>query len=516
MNPRCPLCDRRTEGPLRPHVLRVHGEEALPRAVLADKERGVPDPEIGERYGISFNVLQKILTEAYGVNVSQLRRPRPIRRWAPPSFREEVTTVWSFKQRGAWATHDGRYRGNWSPYIPRNLILKYSRPGDVVLDYFVGGGTTAVEAKLLGRRCIARDINPAAVQMTLENIRFSPPRSLAGKTVYEPEVRVGDARDLSDIPSASVDLICAHPPYAGIIPYSLKIPGDLSGLDVPDFLTEMRKVARESWRVLKPGGKCAILIGDTRKSKHVIPIGFQVIRLFLDAGFVLHELVIKRQHNCKTTGFWYTRSVRHGFLLLAHEYLPVFEKPVGRSVSGLELSETPAIPYRLCWKGAPETSAGTLETTTVWVFPENRLESEVRRNLRRRFGGPGPYLEVEYGREEPSPGVGISTNLLFIPWPPFPMTKCTFWQYCATVMHLARQGLTYLPPGGVLAVEVMDFRDGGDLIPAGLLLYEVLRTQCSWALQEIVIVVPEGGPCARAGDRLEIIHRYLLIYTLKK
>jgi len=300
----CPVCGLRVEGPLRPHILQAHGEEALRKTVLADKERGVPDPEIGERYGISYNTLQQIITEAYGANISVLKRPKTIKRWHPPSFREETTTVWSFKQRGDWATHDGRYRGNWSPYIPRNVILKYSWPGDVVLDYFVGGGTTAVEAKLLGRRCIARDINPGAVGITLENLRFSPPqhmRAEPGLAIYEPEVQVGDARDLSDLPDNSVDLICAHPPYAGIIRYSAKISGDLSTLSVPDFLQEMRKVAHESLRVLKPGARCAILVGDARRSKHVIPIGFQIIRVFLDAGFVLKELVIKRQHNCRTT-----------------------------------------------------------------------------------------------------------------------------------------------------------------------------------------------------------------------
>jgi hypothetical protein len=32
------------------------------------------------------------------------------------------------------ATVVGNYRGNWSPYIPRNLILRYTAPGDLVLE----------------------------------------------------------------------------------------------------------------------------------------------------------------------------------------------------------------------------------------------------------------------------------------------------------------------------------------------------------------------------------------------
>src|SRR5262249_32383422 len=95
--------------------------------------------------------------------------------WSPRGFRLESTSLWSFPERGRWATHDGEYRGNWSPYIPRNLIMRYSQPGDLVIDPFVGGGTTAIEAKLLGRRCLALDISPSAVQGTRAKTDFLPP-----------------------------------------------------------------------------------------------------------------------------------------------------------------------------------------------------------------------------------------------------------------------------------------------------------------------------------------------------
>ncbi|MFZ3384825.1 MAG: DNA methyltransferase, partial [Candidatus Methanoperedens sp.] len=55
------------------------------------------------------------------------------------------------------------YRGNWSPYIPRNLILRYTAPEDMVLDKMIGSGTTLVECKLLGRRAVGVDINLGAV-----------------------------------------------------------------------------------------------------------------------------------------------------------------------------------------------------------------------------------------------------------------------------------------------------------------------------------------------------------------
>ena len=90
----------------------------------------------------------------------------------PNNFSSEQTTVWSFPDRGKWATHSGRYRGNWSPYIPRNLILRYSKPGDWILDQFLGSGTTLVEAKLLNRNAIGIDINPQSVALSEANLNF--------------------------------------------------------------------------------------------------------------------------------------------------------------------------------------------------------------------------------------------------------------------------------------------------------------------------------------------------------
>ena len=136
---------------------------------------------------------------------------------------------------------------------------------------------------------------------------------------------LGDARKL-ELPDESVDLVCTHPPYADIIQYSEDIENDFSHLEMKDFLTEIYKFAEESFRVLKKGKFCAILMGDTRKNGMVQPLGFETMRLFELAGFKTKEIIIKEQHNCKATGFWKTNSIKHNFLLLAHEYLFVFKK----------------------------------------------------------------------------------------------------------------------------------------------------------------------------------------------
>jgi len=515
---RCPFCNESADSNLGAHIRQVHGEDHFREAVLSAKAQGMPDAEIGARFSVSFRQLEKIITEAYGANISILERPKRIKSWVPKSFREETTTVWSFKQRGGWATHDGRYRGNWSPYIPRNIILKYSKPGAVVLDYFVGGGTTAIEAKLLGRRCIARDINPGAVGLTLENLAFRLPPGLFKGQIYEPEVSVGDARDLTDIPSDSIDLICAHPPYAGIINYSSAVEGDLSKISVPDFLMEMGKVARESLRVLKPGGKCAILIGDARKSKHIVPIGFQTIRVFLDAGFILRELVIKRQHNCKTTGFWYARSIQYNFLLLAHEYLPIFEKPAARRVLEQRSFWEYPLPSQVVVERVCRVEQENLETTTVWIFPKDRLEAEIRRNLLRRFAvTDAEFIEVRFDDSEHEPDLVPVKNmaLVYVHSPERLANEETLTGYRLAIRKILKQARDFLPHGGFLVLEARDFRARDGLLPVGLLLWEDMADQEDFLIREIVIVVPEEPSYDRQEEYLNIVHRYLLVYLRK-
>lgn len=122
----------------------------------------------------------------------------------------------------------------------------------------------------------------------------------------------------------SIDLICTHPPYADIIKYSDGIKGDISFLQQEDFLREMRKVAKESYRILKPNKICAYMIGDMRKNGNVQPLGFKSMNIFQEQGFMLKEIIIKEQHNCKGTRRWENKKLP--FLLLAHEYIFILQK----------------------------------------------------------------------------------------------------------------------------------------------------------------------------------------------
>jgi len=278
----------------------------------------------------SYNEFRKSHSEIRVENV-QVHLPKKwtLKKFAPPEeYQPETTTVWSFPDRGDWATHTGKYRGNWSPYIPRNLILRYTEKGDTVLDQMVGSGTTLVECKLLERNAIGVDVNPNAIMISKNRLNFKYEPS--NETYQKSNIKayVGDARNLDKIKSESVDLIATHPPYANIIPYSHEIvEGDLSKIHaISEFTDEMKDIAKESFRVLKPGKMCAILIGDTRKHAHYIPLSVRVLQSFLDAGFVLKEDIIKLQWKTSSSrGKW--AGKKYNFYLIGHEHLYVFRKP---------------------------------------------------------------------------------------------------------------------------------------------------------------------------------------------
>jgi DNA modification methylase len=190
-----------------------------------------------------------------------------------------------------------------------------------------GSGTTLVECKLLGRNAIGVDINRDSIMVSLDRLNFSFETLDAKHHSTLIETYVGDARRLDALKDESVDLIATHPPYAYIIPYAPRVLGDISALrKLSDFLKAIREVADESFRVIRPGKHCAILIGDTRKHKHYVPIAYRVLQQFLESGFILREDIIKRQWKTKTTRERW-RSSKLDFYKIAHEHLYVFRKP---------------------------------------------------------------------------------------------------------------------------------------------------------------------------------------------
>jgi DNA modification methylase len=77
---------------------------------------------------------------------------------------QELASAIHDRQPVSGLTHSFyKYPARFSPSFVRQAILNFTEPGDLVLDPFMGAGTSLVEARVLGRKAIGTDLNTLAV-----------------------------------------------------------------------------------------------------------------------------------------------------------------------------------------------------------------------------------------------------------------------------------------------------------------------------------------------------------------
>ena len=333
----CSYCNEKARNSIVPHMKKKHIKEweQWQLSFLSLYNKGFSSQKIMKKFSdkiklLSWTVIEREIrkiAEKKDISLNLQKKNENIKEWEPKNFKEEGNTIWSFPSRGKWAVHTNEYRGNWSPYIPRNIIKKYSKENDLVLDPFVGGGTTLIECWLLGRNGIGVDISPHAISITNQLLVFM--KKSAENTSFDlPEVKVqcysSDARNLSRIKDNEIDLICTHPPYAFSIRYTETEENDLSRMKVDDYYEQMKSVAKEFYRILKKGKYCTILIGDIRKNGKLYPLGFEIMNILRNNGFEIEDIVIKEQHKERGTTFYSNNNkIKH---IISHEYLLIFKK----------------------------------------------------------------------------------------------------------------------------------------------------------------------------------------------
>jgi hypothetical protein len=98
------------------------------------------------------------------------------RAWHPGSMEQMPVfenEFWTAKQRDCHSLHEISYRACFKPQLPNFFIQRFTRPGDVVYDPFMGRGTTLLEAALHGRIPFGCDVNP--LSKSLLGPRLHPP-----------------------------------------------------------------------------------------------------------------------------------------------------------------------------------------------------------------------------------------------------------------------------------------------------------------------------------------------------
>jgi len=251
-----------------------------------------------------------------------------------------LDSLWLLGPRDKTGPHVGDYWGNFIPQIPYQVLTRFTKRGDTVVDLFSGMGTTLIECKRLGRNGIGVEIDPVVADRSVERID-----SAENPFNVQVAVFVGDsttqhtanrvAAQLNEWGAASADCIILHPPYHDIIPFS-ECEGDLSRVPSEDvFLDKVSLVAQHAFDLLKPAGFMALVIGDKYEDSQLVPLGFSCMQRCADAGFVLKAINVKEILNNergkgKNNNLWKYRALVGGFYLFKHEYVMIFRKPTTR------------------------------------------------------------------------------------------------------------------------------------------------------------------------------------------
>jgi len=246
---------------------------------------------------------------------------------------EEIITdsLWILDKRDTSGAHLAWYWGNFIPQIPHQMMLRYTKKGDWVLDTFVGSGTTLIECRRLGRNGIGIELNPEVAQRAKELIEKEK-----NKDNVVSEIIIGDSRtiDIKQILDKygikQVQLLIMHPPYHNIIKFS-KDKKDLSNAkNTEEFLKMFGEIIDNTTPYLEKGRYFVLVIGDKYSKSEWIPLGFYCMQEVLKRGYLLKSIIVKNFEETRgkrnQKELWRYRALVGGFYIFKHEYIMLFKK----------------------------------------------------------------------------------------------------------------------------------------------------------------------------------------------
>ena len=246
----------------------------------------------------------------------------------------KTDTWWEFASRDNTHGHSNEYHGNYIPQLAQQLFERFTKKGDIVLDMFLGSGTSAIEALNMQRRCIGVELKPEQVEVVKN--KFSNKELVTDVNIIcsdSADVKVKDkiqAR-LEVMRENKAQFLILHPPYDDIIKFSDK-KEDLSNCaTTEEFYDLFQKAAKNGYDLLEKGRFAALIIGDKYANGEIVPLGADCAQKMREIGFKMKAVIVKNMEGNerakgKTANLWRYRALNGGFYIFKHEYIYVFQK----------------------------------------------------------------------------------------------------------------------------------------------------------------------------------------------
>jgi len=244
-------------------------------------------------------------------------------------------SLWLISKRDNSGKHKNIYHGNFIPQIPNQLIRRYTRAKEIVLEPFMGSGTTLFECEKLNRKYIGFDINPKIIEYVSKNMQDN--------SLYRDySINFCNALDANEVDKVvkstlnkfnkkSTQFILMHPPYMDIVKFTDN-KNDLSQIDnINEFVKKFKIVCENTLKYLDEDRYFAIVIGDVYKNSEVKPLSFYCMDMIKRNFKVkLKGIIVKNIEGNRgklgASGIWRYRALKSDYYIFKHEYIFVFKK----------------------------------------------------------------------------------------------------------------------------------------------------------------------------------------------
>jgi len=253
----------------------------------------------------------------------QPKRPSPRRSATKPPMRVMTTTLWEYPSQHYLSEKTGKevgvagkdYTGATPSWVIWQLLTRYTRENDLVVDPMAGSGTTLEVARDLGRRAMGYDVAPA---------------ELRG---HRTDVFNADARKLP-LENGKADFVFIDPPYSTHVDYGPD-PRDIGKLsaggedDGAAYYAAMKQVIAECHRVLKDRRYFALYVSDSyKKGRPFMPIGFELFEMMREKFQPVDIISVVRQNAKLSRGNWHKAAEEGNYFLRGFNYLFIMKKQV--------------------------------------------------------------------------------------------------------------------------------------------------------------------------------------------
>lgn len=293
---------------------------------LPDELKQIEKSQTLERAQYYLNRLEKSLSEVKTSPINDIN----LNRWK--EYEDIITdSLWQIDERDGSGVHTADYWGNFIPQIPRQMIQRYTKESDWVLDCFSGSGTTLIESQRLKRNGIGIELQKDVAKVSRKLIHSEQKKStVTADVICGNSTTMDYSKILKKYGIEKVQLVILHPPYFDIIKFSDN-PDDLSNTEnVEQFLAQFRKVIEKSVKILETGRYLVIVIGDKYEKGEWIPLGFKSMERATQCGLTLKSIVVKNidgtQGKRKQNKLWRYRALAGGFYVFKHEYIFILQK----------------------------------------------------------------------------------------------------------------------------------------------------------------------------------------------